>query len=212
MRIKTGSDPAGVFILGMHRSGTSCLTGMLGQYGLFLGNVRTSGRFNPKGNQEIPEVNRINNQLLAGSKGAWHRPAVVTRGHPHLKTRIGRMRNTLEKSNRLWGIKDPRLLYCLPLWKKPGDCIIATFRHPSAVTASLASRNRSLPEERQLNTNWQELWHKYNCRLIHLYETRPFPLINFDWPPEKYCRAVRQAACNLGLQGEHRDFFSPLLR
>ena len=46
----------GVIILGMHRSGTSCLTGCLKEYGLHLGDVSESNKHNKKGNQENKEV------------------------------------------------------------------------------------------------------------------------------------------------------------
>ena len=43
---------AAVVILGMHRSGTSCLTGSLQDKGLYLGQVSQRGTFNKKGNRE----------------------------------------------------------------------------------------------------------------------------------------------------------------
>ena len=41
-----------VCVLGMHRSGTSCLAGSLEQQGLFLGETNTRGPFNLRGNRE----------------------------------------------------------------------------------------------------------------------------------------------------------------
>ena len=45
-----------VLVLGMHRSGTSCLAGSLQQAGLELGDVFTSNPFNKKGNREHRDV------------------------------------------------------------------------------------------------------------------------------------------------------------
>ena len=45
---------APIFVLGMLRSGTSCLTGILEEAGLFLGDVKRKSRFNAKGNRPHP--------------------------------------------------------------------------------------------------------------------------------------------------------------
>ncbi|MFD2233067.1 hypothetical protein [Phaeospirillum tilakii] len=63
-----------ILILGMHRSGTSCLTGMLEQAGLPLGEVNTVSRHNRKGNRENNEVMRLNDAVLAASGGRWDQP------------------------------------------------------------------------------------------------------------------------------------------
>ena len=41
-----------IAILGMHRSGTSCLAGSLQEAGIYLGDVVTSAAHNQKGNRE----------------------------------------------------------------------------------------------------------------------------------------------------------------
>jgi hypothetical protein len=64
-----GAAPSGytrqatfVFILGMHRSGTSCLAGSLERCGLFLGDVSRSNVSNPRGTHELSEVRRAHGQ------------------------------------------------------------------------------------------------------------------------------------------------------
>jgi len=46
----TGAET--VAILGMHRSGTSCLAGSLQELGLYLGEVYDQNPHNPRGNRE----------------------------------------------------------------------------------------------------------------------------------------------------------------
>ena len=49
-----------VIVLGMHRSGTSLLTGSLEAAGLHLGEVNNAARYNPKGNKENESIrNRL---------------------------------------------------------------------------------------------------------------------------------------------------------
>ena len=45
-----------IAILGMHRSGTSCLTGCLQQMGLNLGKVSDFNEYNLKGNKEDDKI------------------------------------------------------------------------------------------------------------------------------------------------------------
>ena len=56
----------GVVVLGMHRSGTSMVTGLLSRLGLFLPEVETlyaPTEFNPRGNQEVMELTAMNERL-----------------------------------------------------------------------------------------------------------------------------------------------------
>lgn len=51
-------------ILGMHRSGTSCLTGALERCGVHLGEVRRKGKYNKKGYFENATIQKIHDQIL----------------------------------------------------------------------------------------------------------------------------------------------------
>lgn len=69
-----------VMVLGMHRSGTSCLTGLLQQTGLELGDVVTEAPHNKKGNRENLDIMRLNDDVLAHSRGSWDRPQKLSAG------------------------------------------------------------------------------------------------------------------------------------
>ena len=60
----------GVVVLGMHRSGTSCLAGSLEQQGLFLGEVNTSAPWNRRGNRERFDVMNLQGDILEASGGS----------------------------------------------------------------------------------------------------------------------------------------------
>lgn len=198
--------PYGVFILGMHRSGTSCLTGMLNQYGLYLGEVSEKSRFNSKGNRESMEVRSINKQLLHLNGGSWHEPVEIKKIHPILHLHIQRHRKLMEKQGRVWGVKDPRMLFCLHWWRTPADKLVGTFRHPHTVRESLEKRNREIKDPVP-DDHLEDLWYRYNLRLVELYRQQPFPIIDFDWEETRYCQAVAGLARNLGLTGTTTDFF-----
>src|SRR5687767_7470114 len=69
-----------VLVLGMHRSGTSCVTRMLNQCGLYLGDslLDQPNASNLEGKWEAREVLNINQGILEASDGTWDNvPATI---------------------------------------------------------------------------------------------------------------------------------------
>ncbi|MEN9062999.1 hypothetical protein [Ponticoccus litoralis] len=164
-----------LMVLGMHRSGTSALTGVLRQSGLYLGAALDSAiPLNPTGLQEAPSVLHMHEDLLNANGGCWHAPPDrVTWGKLHcavrdlfIESRIG---------TGLWGFKDPRTLLVIDGWIEvlPRWSAIGIFRAPQAVTRSLMARN-GLEE-----AACHRLWHAYNSRLLRLHRLYDIPLIAF---------------------------------
>ena len=56
-----------IAILGMHRSGTSCLTGSLQEAGLELGEHHTWNPYNRKGNRENQDFVDLHDAILAAN-------------------------------------------------------------------------------------------------------------------------------------------------
>lgn len=185
-----------VFILGMHRSGTSCLAGCLERCGLYLGDVRRAGRFNARGYYELRSVERLHDQILGLNRAAWHRPPQRVQVHPYHRQALEEIADQLSRQ-RHCGLKDPRLVLLLDTWLElvaPPRTLVATFRHPLAVAQSLARRN-GIPEEVGL-----KLWLHYNAILIRRHQAEPFPIVEFDLSNiEAYCRTVAALALELGL-------------
>lgn len=185
-----------VFILGMHRSGTSCLTGSLERCGVFLGNVSRSNRFNDKGNHELKAVVRLQEQVLVANGGGWHEPpAHITVSTQHKQAFKGIIKQLAQYCP--CGIKDPRLLLLLDTWVElvPSYTMVGTFRHPHAVVQSLRERNH-LSEEHAYS-----LWLLYNTELVRWHKRYQFPLIEFDVSdPETYQRTIAAIALMLGLK------------
>lgn len=197
-----------VFILGMHRSGTSCLAGMLWECGLELGEARERNNHNKKGNRELKEVQRINNDLLSLGEGSWNRPRRAVFTNAGISARIKKIYGELGASGRLWGVKDPRMLFCLDAWRNPLSVLVGTFRHPNNVAVSLLARGNGVTNI----SEGLELWHDYNRELVRLYRQSPFTVVDFDWDTERYCRAVRMIAEGLGLEPGSGTFFEDELR
>jgi hypothetical protein len=191
-------DSMAVSILGMHRSGTSCLTGCLQECGLNLGDVVTHTFDNLKGNRESLKIRAVNNAVLAFNRGSWKSPPEKVTWDDELR----RARDEIIASYapmRTWGFKDPRTLLTLPFWLEalPALRLIGTFRHPLAVADSLFRRD-GIPINRVL-----ELWTIYNERLYHYVSEFDVALVCFDWTANLYAAAIRHIANDLGLEYSH---------
>jgi hypothetical protein len=174
-----------ICVLGMHRSGTSCLMGSLQKAGLHLGKHHTWNRYNLKGNRENQDIVDLNEAVLQYSGGSWDNPpARVQFSEEHLQ-QAHNIVNAFPEDSR-WGFKDPRALLTLPLWDQVLNGRyqrVGIFRHPLAVAASLGFRQgiRTMPEQQGL-----ELWHAYNRKLLQEYKRQPFPLLCFDWEESRF--------------------------
>ena len=190
------SDPF-ILILGMHRSGTSCLAGCLEACGLFLGEVSRRGRFNAKGNRESKDVWTRHDQILGLNRGSWHNPPDDVVVHPAHLAQLRDIVDRLSSGNHAAGVKDPRILLLLQQWRNlvgPRCRLVGTFRHPMAVAKSLATRN-NMPIEQSLN-----LWVRYNTELVQEHQANPFPLVEYEMTdPVGYCLKVAIIAKQCGL-------------
>jgi hypothetical protein len=198
-----------ICVLGMHRSGTSCLAGSLEQQGLFLGEVNTAAPFNRRGNRERFDIMHLQGDVLEASGGSWDNPPpVVEWAADHLD----RARRILagHSAEPLWGFKDPRTLLTLDGWRRlvPDLQPVAIFRHPLRVAKSLRSRN-DLGIDRGL-----ALWKTYNERLLEIHGRGPFPIVSFDDEPATLEAKLREAARALGLgaPASKEPFFTDELR
>jgi hypothetical protein len=180
-----------VAVVGMHRSGTSCLAGSLQQKGLFLGVVPEYNEHNRKGNRENKLVAELNESILDYSGGSWYEPpARLKWSRKHEKRRNTIIEAFEGESVPVWGFKEPRSLLTMPFWQKAINSIefVGTFRHPYLVALSLERRD-SMPIEYAT-----KLWESYNTRMLELHDENPFPIISFDLEPEPYLEQVDHVA------------------
>lgn len=198
-----------VGILGMHRSGTSCLTGSLQEAGLFLGDCHTWNPHNLKGNRENQQFVDLHDLILAANGGAWDRPPkAVTWGEGH----IARARELLaaHAADSIFGFKDPRTLLVLKGWKAvcPYMEFVGIFRHPDAVAQSLEKRSAMARDEAL------SLWYAYNSALYREYRQKPFPLFNFDDDESELDEKIFRVASEMGMSGRSggEKFYSSELK
>lgn len=143
-----------IFVLGMHRSGTSALTGMLNKLGLSIGEDVISPAYdNPKGFFENKRVIAVNNQILS----AWNMDWMTALSPPNISLKEAELEQLkasikdilLEEfsEKEVLLIKDPRLCLVLPIWQEVFKSLdIATqyiiiTRNPIEISLSLEKRN-----------------------------------------------------------------------
>lgn len=137
-----------VVILGMHRTGTSMVGGVLHRLGVFMGRqLQPPDRANPLGYYEDLTFRGALNELLSRAGGSW--------AFPPRPERLARLDLTpyepflshefawREARYTWWGLKDPRLVLLIPKFYPllPDPHIIRTGRSVLAVAASLARRD-----------------------------------------------------------------------
>ena len=183
------SGALAIVVLGMHRSGTSCLAGMLAAGGLASAGEAVRNWDNARGHHEMLDAVRLNEAVLAHSGGHWlSPPAEVRWTDEHAAARDRLLRAQIDGRPAL--LKDPRTLLALPFWRasRVPYHVIGIVRHPLAVARSLESwRGTPLAEG-------VALWSAHNRALAEDRARHGYALVDFDQPRAAVVTAVL-AAC-----------------
>ena len=143
-----------IFILGMHRSGTSTVSNFITSLGYDLGRHPMAPREdNPKGFWENTEITRVNDEILALHGLRWDSLTLI-RDLPiksicNDKQIASKVLQVVEKEFDADNIciKDPRMCHLLPLWKTVLNeanyetQYVTVNRDPAAVAKSLSKRD-----------------------------------------------------------------------
>ncbi|HEY5251202.1 MAG TPA: hypothetical protein VIJ09_06060 [Acidimicrobiales bacterium] len=146
----TAAQPC-LFVIGMHRSGTSAITASLAEMGLAVPSESAriaASAWNERGNFESRALVDLNNRLLFSLGGTWSGPPELKPGWDashaldDWRDRAGRsFQKTFPSRPMAW--KDPRNCLTLPFWRTViGEPMAAVFvyRDPVEVARSLEAR------------------------------------------------------------------------
>lgn len=135
-----------IFVLGMHRSGTSMISGILSICGAWLGkpkDILMNGKDNPKGHFENKPFMHLNRQILRANNGRWDSPPANVEFAGY-KNKMKMFLLNLP-DNSITALKDPRTALTLHLWKQlihsKNMKFVYIQRNHSAVAESLRKRN-----------------------------------------------------------------------
>jgi hypothetical protein len=176
------SPAAQVVVLGMHRSGTSALTGLLRLLGLWAGeedDFPPADDHNRAGYWEHRGVWSADEAILRRLGASWSRIADLdlSRMGEGLRARFqDRAREIVEELDRHgpWVVKDPRLCLLFPVWREVLEnpfCVLI-YREPLPVSRSLAARD-GLPIPYGI-----ALWEEYTRRALAATRGLPRLLIS----------------------------------
>ncbi len=155
-----------ICVLGMHRSGTSALTGVVEQLGAFLGppaHLMAPRADNPAGFFEHQPLTDLNDEILRAHGGVWQAPPLLPAGWADAAALDDIRRRAAEvlaadfAGHRLTVWKDPRACLTLAFWRPllPRVKTVVCVRHPLEVARSLLVRD-GLDVPRSI-----DLWMRY---------------------------------------------------
>ena len=197
-----------LIVLGMGRSGTSALMGVLEALGVEMGSGLIAPRAeNPKGFFELADVVNINEKILNILNSSWDDLYLLPdkwwtqdKIFNECKEEISRiLRANIEKTDIL-GLKDPRISRLLPLWIEIFEELniktyyIIPLRNPFEIANSLSLRAGTSLEKSIL------LW--MNSMIDAELHTRPYPRVftNFNDLLQKPQKTINIISNTLGIE------------
>ncbi len=176
---------AQIFVVGMHRSGTSAITNLLANMGAYFGAFEDSighNPENPKGFWERRDVRHVNDFFLHSLSCEWdclshwdidQLPAeVLDEGGERIKSICASM----AESGKSFVIKDPRLCLLLPLWLEAASNPIVVYAHRNPVEIAKSLRSRNGFED----VFGLELWEYYSVRALSFLESVPTLYVSYQ--------------------------------
>lgn len=189
-----------LFILGMHRSGTSALTRVVNLLGADLSdNLMPPQPDNERGFWEQDEIVPAHEALLLSLRASWCDVAFLPEhfektdlAAPHAANLKSITKERFSGSS-LWALKDPRLSILLPIWKPilsdlgVQPVYLIALRHPLEVAKSLEKRD-AMPIEYGC-----ALWLHYMLKSIQHTEGESRMIVSYD----SLLKDWRMAAVNI---------------
>lgn len=209
-------------VLGMHRSGTSALAGVLHLLGVNFGeDLIGPSESNARGHFELTAAVALNDRILRAFRSRWKRsfrlPADWREGVA--KDLLAFQREFTPPPGLVWGLKDPRICRLVPVWREilrergAEPRFLICLRHPDEVAASLVRRD-GMDRERAL-----ALWVEHVCAAVADTEAASRMLLSFDRILSSPEETAREIARFLDLPepvaetlGRVREFLEPSLR
>jgi len=214
-----------IIVLGMHRSGTSALTGLLNVLGVDLGpDLMPATQENEAGYWEHQKVVAVHDRLLLALGSHWDDPSRLPARWWEFPAVVPYRTELLEivtrdfAASRLWALKDPRMCRLLPLWTSMLDELecralwILVTRHPSENIRSLQKRDGFSPEKSEL------LWLQHTLDAERDTRGRDRVMVTFDQLLDDAPAALRRVGQVLGapwpappehIEAQIRQFMDP---
>ncbi len=194
-----------IVVLGVHRGGTSAITGALNLLGVDLGrSFIPENEWNERGHFELAEVIRIDNALLRLAHKTWDcielpSYAEIAAHAAPLAAQAGAFLAQEFSGAALWALKDPRICRLLPFWQDVfrelhvADSYVIALRNPLSVARSLERRDGFATEKGCL------LWLQHMRAAVADTRGRRAVVVDYDRFVEDPAAEVQRMASHLKL-------------
>jgi len=178
--VSSGGDNAKVVVLmGLARSGTSTITGVLHLLGVDMGAREYGDKWNPMGSFEDRDFQKLHKEIFdrAGDGMSYWNPPTYEKLmslKSELAPRIKSFIESKAKEKTLWGWKHTRTILSIDLFldylKSP--CFVVVYRNPVATARSCVKHTQRYEDkvdfQRALN-----LVHFYHGELLNFFDRHP---------------------------------------
>ena len=197
----------GIFVLGMHRSGTSAATRLVNLLGLATcveEDLLPGADDNPRGYWESASLTAFNDRIFDAFESDWSCPPKLDLGWEAVPVLAELRTEATTLFSRVfpaepWVWKDPRNCITLPFWTKALDvepAVVLVDRNPLEIAASLSARD-DLGKVYCL-----ALWERYLQSCLSAASGLPTLVTTYDEildDPAMWCEAVRDFLGGLGV-------------
>ena len=210
-----------LLVLGMHRSGTSLLSGLLAEAGVEQGrHLMPPSSDNPSGFWENQKIVELHERVLKSFGQSWASWKPLPRNWRH-HDKVKRLRTELRAliieefgDKNLISIKDPRLCRLLPMWHDLADemglSLFFAIIHRSMPEVTASLRHRDGMGRAQA----EALWLRYNMDLLRGIQGMPQVRTSYETllsDPEVVLRDISQLL-GRDLNVSDSDLLDPGLR
>jgi hypothetical protein len=195
-----------LLVIGMHRSGTSAVTGVVNLLGVPTGSRRDllpPDTFNSQGYWESASLRHVNVHVLARMGGDWASPPVLRSGWER-KDDLADLRKIARSAfGRLyptppWVWKDPHNCLTLPFWRHLVGVYPVIFVHRNPIDVGLSLRNRD-----SLSLLFAlALWEWYIRAALLNVAGHPVFMTSYERlleDPHQWCREIRSFITDQGI-------------
>jgi len=162
-------DDKTILVLGMHRSGTSVVAGLLNILGVKMGdNLIPKDVNNVSGYYEDAEFHELNREILHAAGGNWHQPPSEEAINKQINFNH-KIKKLVENKQGLWGWKDPRTVLTANLYVPhlTNPVLVICNRKTEEVVRSLQKRDKFISEKSY------QLINDYKTRINNFVSNHP---------------------------------------
>jgi GT2 family glycosyltransferase/glycosyltransferase involved in cell wall biosynthesis len=200
-----------IFVLGMHRSGTSVVTRLINLMGAYFGPQSAStgaNPENPKGFWERRDVRDENDALLWSAGADWWKVAdlslerVPDDAVERFDTNVPTILQDLE-AHRPWVVKEPRFCLLFPMWRRHVETPVCVLVHRSPVQVAYSLQHRNgFPLSFGV-----ALWERYVLDSLSASADLPRLIVSYEeimTAPVRQTDQLRQKLAGFGIDGLRR--------